>query len=509
LASGTISGVLVGAVVAVVGVTAAAVLIEPVEMQPSAPVTPVAEAPDPAPDTPPQAEEAEEAPVVTDEPEAAEAEPETETEVEPPDEGADAQPQADVAEPVEDPAPAPEIVVTDTVEAEPEAADPVEPVEPEAQAADAADETPEPQEATGEADPEMAAPTDEVEPEVAAAPDEADDATEMTVETPEEPTVTGSARDGDSAPAAQEPEARAQLPTIVAPANPSQPDVALPEDDGTLRTAGQSVFDPPPIPEQEDRLEEDAPNPDADIVTGRLPSIGETAAQEAAEAGPQPAIRRNALPFERSPGLPEMAVVLLDTGAGRSEVGDLAVMPFPLSVAVDASAPDAQEAIRFYRSNGAEVVLIVPLPDLATAMDVEVTFQAYAPLMQDVVAVMIEPGAGFQGLGEAAAQVVTNVDEKGLGLITYPEGLNTGHKTAVRDDVPAGLVFRDLDGEGQGGDVIRRFLDNVAFRARNEEQVIAVARVKPESIQALLEWSLGNRAQTVDFAPVSAVLLDD
>ena len=157
----------------------------------------------------------------------------------------------------------------------------------------------------------------------------------------------------------------------------------------------------------------------------------------------------------------------------------------------------------------AEVVLIVPLPELATAMDVDVTFQAYDPLMTDIVAVMFPPEAGFQGLGDAAAQVVTNLDERGLGLVTYPEGLNTGHKVAVSEDVPAGQIFRDLDGDGQAGDVMRRFLDNVAFRARNDEGVIAVARVRPESIQALLEWSLGNRAQSVNFAPVSAVLLDE
>nr|WP_255553688.1 divergent polysaccharide deacetylase family protein [Maritimibacter sp. DP1N21-5] len=203
-----------------------------------------------------------------------------------------------------------------------------------------------------------------------------------------------------------------------------------------------------------------------------------------------------------------MAVVLIDSGPERAEVGDVALMPFPLSVAVDASQPDVETAIDFYRANNAEVVLIVPFPPGATATDVDVTMQAYEPLLDRVVAIMVPESVGFQNAGEAATQLATVLGEKGLGLLTYPEGLNTGHKTAVSAGVPATLVFRDLDAEGQSPDVIRRFLDNVAFRARNEEGTVAVARVRPDSLQALLEWSLGNRAQTVNFAPLSALLLE-
>ena len=55
--------------------------------------------------------------------------------------------------------------------------------------------------------------------------------------------------------------------------------------------------------------------------------------------------------------------------------------------------------------------------------------------------------------------------------------------------------------------MIRRFLDNAAFRARNEDGVIVLARARAETLEALQEWSLGNRAQTVTLAPISAVLL--
>ncbi len=75
--------------------------------------------------------------------------------------------------------------------------------------------------------------------------------------------------------------------------------------------------------------------------------------------------------------------------------------------------------------------------------------------------------------------------------------------------MPAGLVFRELDNDGQKPDVIRRFLDNAAFKARQERGgVILLGHARPETLQALIEWSLGNRAKSVAMAPVSAVLLD-
>ncbi|WP_288928777.1 polysaccharide deacteylase family 2 protein [uncultured Maritimibacter sp.] len=465
-----VSGVFSGVVVAAVGVATAALVIEPVEMGEPGPVA--------------------EAPVASETPEPVEPDESTPDEQEPEPETAD----ATETEPAES------TVTASSETPEPEA-DPIM-VEPTPRPSE---EEMERDEAAAEAEPAM-----DPEPMVEAEPETVSEAAPVPAvpDTPDE--------DMAEAPEADAPEATdtevAQLPMVVAPSNPTEPDVAMPETgNDTVRAEGASVFDPPPLEDdtlEDDTLEESTPS--GPVVTGRLPTIGESAADEAAvDAGPQPAIRRNAVPYDGIAELPEMAVLLMDMGPGREDVGDLAVMPFPMSVAVDASSPDAAEAIAFYRANGAEVVLIVPLPELATAMDVDVTFQAYDPLMTDIVAVMFPPEAGFQGLGDAAAQVVTNLDERGLGLVTYPEGLNTGHKVAVSEDVPAGQIFRDLDGDGQAGDVMRRFLDNVAFRARNDEGVIAVARVRPESIQALLEWSLGNRAQSVNFAPVSAVLLDE
>ena len=252
----------------------------------------------------------------------------------------------------------------------------------------------------------------------------------------------------------------------------------------------------------------------ANVVTGRLPAIGQETATPVAADTPEtvaivPAIERNAVAFENPEGRPVMAVLLLDDGPSRRDLGDLKNLPFPVSFAVDASAEDAEEAIAFYRNAGAEVVLLVPLPDWAAPEDVEITLQAYAPLLDQAVAVMIPAASGFQTMGDAARQLAVVLSETGHGLITLPQGLNTGHKSAIKQGVPAGLVFRELDNDGQTVAVMLRFLDNAAFKARLQPGVILLGHARPDTIRALIEWSLGNRAKTVALAPVSAVLLQE
>ena len=68
-------------------------------------------------------------------------------------------------------------------------------------------------------------------------------------------------------------------------------------------------------------------------------------------------------------------------------------------------------------------------------------------------------------------------------------------------------VVRDFDGDGQDATVIRRFLDQAAFKAGQGDQgVIMVGRLRAETVSALLLWGLQDRAGSVALAPVSAVL---
>jgi len=222
-------------------------------------------------------------------------------------------------------------------------------------------------------------------------------------------------------------------------------------------------------------------------------------------------IRRFAQPFENTEALPLMSIVLIDTGADldATEIGlpALSSFPYPISFAVDASLPDAAERVARYREEGFDVLAMVNLPQGAQPADAEVSLSVALSGMPEIVGVLEGTEEGLQGSREVADQVTRILQASGHGLVTQSKGLNSMPKLAVREGVPAAPVFRDFDSEGQTPRVIRRFLDQAAFKAGQEGGVIMLGRVRPETIEALLVWGLADRAGSVALAPVSAVLL--
>lgn len=213
-------------------------------------------------------------------------------------------------------------------------------------------------------------------------------------------------------------------------------------------------------------------------------------------------------PFSNPENKPLMAIILIDD---EDSVGveALANFPQPLTMAIDPTAPDAAEKMARHRAAGFEVVLLIDLPALANAQDAEVSLAASFATLPEVVAVLEGAGTGVQGNRALADQVSAIVESLGYGLILQNNGLNTVYKLAVQAGIPAGVVFRDFDGAGQNGKVMRRFLDQAAFRAGQNGGVIMLGRVRPNTVSALLLWALQDRATRVALSPVSAVLKGD
>ncbi len=249
-----------------------------------------------------------------------------------------------------------------------------------------------------------------------------------------------------------------------------------------------------------------------------LSLVDRDAAEAEADANPQieaaaqdpRAIKAHAEPFENPEDKPLMAIVLMDTGvdltSGPVGLAALRSFPYPLSFAVDASLPDATARMEDYRAQGFEVMALLDLPQGATASDAEVSLAAALRKVPKAVAVMEGTGTGLQDSRDASDQIAQAVLASGHGLVLQSKGLNTAQKLAARDGVPAGLIFRDFDSADQTPSVIRRFLDQAAFRAGQEGGVIMAGRVRPDTISALLLWGLQDRAERVALAPISAVL---
>lgn len=235
-------------------------------------------------------------------------------------------------------------------------------------------------------------------------------------------------------------------------------------------------------------------------------------AEETVEAAPAPgadgpALEAFRMPFDNASGAPVISVILRHEGADVPDAGVLQTLPEEITFAVDAGQPGAAEIAAAYRGAGREVVMIPALPDGATPQDVEVAMRANLSSVPEAVAVMDMEGGNFRTDRPAVAQVIEIAQASGHGLITFPRGLNPAHQIAEREGVPAGLIFRNMDGEGEDAGEISRTLDRAAFRARQSDAVILVGSTRPDTISTLIEWALNNRGESVRLAPVSAALL--
>lgn len=333
------------------------------------------------------------------------------------------------------------------------------------------------------------------------------------------PTVVADAPIADDAPATG-----ATVPTIetaadvaplapqapLSPATPAAGDAAPTSDDSGVVSGDVEV-----VAIVDDTADRALPGGNTGVRVNRLTG-GATAAQatdDAPQEAPEaetfpegtPAITRYAAAYSNPDDLPEMSVVLTDDGSFDGAVAAVAGIPFPVSVMLNPSLEDAQDRMNAYRAVGVEVGMEAALPPSATATDVAIYFEAALAAMPQAIAILDAQGE-TQGDMDVIQQTVAALSENGQGLITVPRGLNSAPRVAAENGVPAGVIFRDLDAEGQDGSVIRRFMDQAAFRARQDTGVIMLGQVRPETISALIQWGSASRAGQVAVVPVSATL---
>lgn len=337
---------------------------------------------------------------------------------------------------------------------------------------------------------------------------------------------------GLSAPAGPDlPEAETAPAADAQPVPPAPDDPLLRPESPEEETAPAAIV-PQPEPEPEPDVIAAAPGlepaPDLPksvpgVTIDRLPRIGDGAEESGAEAMPEADLPSAELvdvpsegatpldlfarPFENPEGKPLFSIVLIDEGVAPEDRGNLAALPFPVTFAIDPLAADSADAARVYRQAGQEVAMLATgIPTGATATDLEQTMQALDIALPEAVVVLDAPEGGVQAQPDLARQLVPIVAAQGRGLLTYDRGLNPADQVARREGVPSATIFRILDGEGESIPKMRNYLDRAAFKAAQEGKVIVIGRAHPETVAAILEWTVEGRAATVALAPVSAVL---
>jgi len=245
-------------------------------------------------------------------------------------------------------------------------------------------------------------------------------------------------------------------------------------------------------------LAPDAPlSEDTSIVTGRLPTVSSGDAGDDQSA----AVSEEAVVDDR----PLMSIILIDTGEFNIGPEALTSFPYPISFAIDPLRDDALEAAERYRSEGFELLIVADLPESGDASLVDVALVPTIDSIPGAVGILEGTNGGLQGNMELAESVLKMVEDTGNGLVLRPKGLNAAQQQADGRDLPVETMFRDFDASGQNASVIRRFLDQAAFKARQEGSVIMVGRLRPATISALLLWGLQDRASSVALTPITTI----
>ena len=232
-----------------------------------------------------------------------------------------------------------------------------------------------------------------------------------------------------------------------------------------------------------------------------------TASLPAASAVPeQSPLVAFAAPANAPADVPRVSVVLIDRGDSPLGPAMLDGFPFPLSVALDPSHPDARSAAEAYRAAGVEVLALADIPEGAQPSDVEVALAGSLDAVPGAVALLEDPNGGVQASRAISAQVTSFLLSSGHGLVTQPKGLNTAQQLAAREGVPSVTLFRDFDGAGQNKSAVGRFLQNGALRARQEGAVVMMGRMKADTLTALIQWGLQDGNEALALVPISVIL---
>ena len=201
-----------------------------------------------------------------------------------------------------------------------------------------------------------------------------------------------------------------------------------------------------------------------------------------------------------------MGIILIDDGSMSGASAAVAALPFDVTVVLDPTTVGVIERLATYRAAGIEVGVQSALLLNATPTDFEIALEATFATLPETVLLLDAGDGGLQNDRAVIEQAMERLAKDGRGIVVVSKGLNMALRAAEQVDVPAGVIFRDLDAQDQDARVIWRSLDQAAFRARQESGVLLLARVRPNTISALVLWGTANRAGQVAVAPVSAVL---
>ena len=241
--------------------------------------------------------------------------------------------------------------------------------------------------------------------------------------------------------------------------------------------------------------------------------------QVAAAAMPEPAWRRNALPFRDLATRPLIAIVIDDVGLDRPHSRRAWELPGPLTMSFLPYARDLREQAKAARAHGQELMLHLPMEPggvanpgpnalLVGLSDADLRQRVTAALdsFDGYVGVNNHMGSRFTAYRPGMETTLRLLKARGLLFLdsrTTPSSV--GDQVAQELGVPsvARNVFLDDD---EALDAVKRRLAETEAVARRQGFVVAIGHPHEATIQALAEWLPTVAGKGFVLAPLSAVL---
>ncbi len=264
------------------------------------------------------------------------------------------------------------------------------------------------------------------------------------------------------------------------------------------------VIAPTPDPESpQEPQSTQVDQPEEPVVTATAPNVPTVPA----EIEFIPAVEAFAVPFDLAPTLPIVSFVLLDDADSPIDGPTLAALPFPVTLALDASDPRVGQRAVDFSAAGIEVAVTGDAPLGADISSIESAYLSYVNAVPTAVAVVGGQALGLRGGAARLSSLRSEFLETGHGYLALSSAAASEVRRARTAGIPAATVYSDLDAENRSAVVMRRFIDQAAFKSRKEGIVILLARLSPDTLVALATWGQKDRSSTHNIAPLSSALL--
>ncbi len=248
--------------------------------------------------------------------------------------------------------------------------------------------------------------------------------------------------------------------------------------------------------------------PGQSTVVASVPASADAAGTQVAppaELSPSvsgPATEVFAVAFTGDSSKPMLAIILEDTL--ETDLTDLFATGTPLSFALPADV-DSSGSARSIRQSGYEVVAMLP-SGLSRQSGVEDNVRQFMQNVPVAVALLDASSAGLMLNRDSMQKVLDTTRPAGLGVITFGGiGTNIARDQALRAGAAYGNVTQIID-ESQDIELILQALNRAALKAVTNGSAIVFARTRPETIEAVVRWLDGFRAQRVQMVPVSVAI---